>query len=71
MSKQFKKAVRDANLSEEYHFHTLRHSFASILAQRGVSLYVIKELLGHKDFSTTQKYAHLQAGNLAKAVNLL
>ena len=45
ISKKFKKAVRAAGLNDNYHFHSLRHSFASILAQRGVSLYTIKELL--------------------------
>ncbi|MBA4320787.1 MAG: hypothetical protein C0412_20545 [Flavobacterium sp.] len=48
-----------------------RHSFASLLAQKGVSLYVIKELLGHEDLATTQIYSHLQKQNLRDAVNLL
>ena len=71
ISKQFKKAIRKAELSEEIHFHSLRHSFASALVQRGVSLYAVKELLGHENIKTTQIYSHLQKENLMEAVNLL
>lgn len=71
VSKKFKKAVRVAKLDDKIHFHTLRHSFASLLAQKGVSLYIIKELLGHEDLATTQIYSHLQQQNLRDAVNLL
>lgn len=71
LSKHFKKAVRAAEMNDQIHLHTLRHSFASNLIQKGVSLYVIKELLGHEDFKTTQMYSHLQHQNLADAVNLL
>jgi len=71
VSKSFKRAVRAAGLNEAYHFHTLRHSFASNLIQNDVSLYVVKELLGHKDLSTTQIYAHIQNKNLIDAVKKL
>jgi len=71
VSKQFKKAVRLANLNDEIHFHTLRHSFASNLVQRGVNLYVVKELLGHEDIKTTQVYSHLTQDSLSIAVNCL
>ncbi len=71
VSKKFKKVIRSIGFNDGIHFHTLRHSFASNLAQRGVSLYVIKELLGHEDLSTTQIYSHLQKQNLMDAVNLL
>ena len=71
ISKQFKQAVRKSNLNEKIHFHSLRHSFASLLVQKGVSLYIIKELLGHEDLATTQIYSHLQKQNLCDAVNLL
>ena len=71
ISKQFKQAVRKSNLNEKIHFHSLRHSFASLLAQKGVSLYIVKELLGHEDLATTQIYSHLQKQNLCDAVNLL
>jgi len=47
------------------------HSFALALVQRGVSLYVVKELLGHEDLKTTQIYSHLKSENLYNAVNLL
>ncbi|HMN26366.1 MAG TPA: tyrosine-type recombinase/integrase, partial [Ignavibacteriaceae bacterium] len=71
VSKQFKKAVRAANLNDKVHFHSLRHSFASALVQRGISLYAVKELLGHGNIKTTQIYSHLQNQNLMEAVNLL
>ncbi len=71
VSKQFKLAVRETGLDDNIHFHTLRQSFASRLAQKGVSLFVIKELLGHEDIKTTQIYSHLQTQNLEEAVKLL
>ena len=71
VSKQFKKVVREASLSENIHFHTLRHSFASILIQKGASIYAVKELRGHENISTTQIYSHLQQKNLEDAIALL
>ena len=44
---------------EGLRLHDLRHSFASLLLNRGASLEVIGELLGHTQSSTTQRYAHL------------
>ena len=71
VSKQFKKAVRAAKLNDQIHLHTLRHSFASNLVQKGASLYVVKELLGHEDIKTTQIYSHLTQSSLSNAVCLL
>jgi site-specific recombinase XerD len=71
VSKDFKKAVRKSKLDERIHFHTLRHSFASNLVQKGASIYVVKELMGHSDISTTQIYSHLRKENLVDAIRLL
>ena len=68
---KFKASVRTAKLSDSIHFHTLRHSFASNLVQKGVSLYVVKELLGHQNISTTQIYSHLNNSSLVSAIELL
>jgi len=71
VSKKFKSVVRKLNLDERIHFHSLRHSFASSLVQKGVSLYIVKELLGHSDIATTQIYSHLRTQNLFDAINKL
>lgn len=71
VSKIFKKAVRKAKLNDKIHFHTLRHSTASKLVQKGASLYVVKEILGHEDIKTTQIYSHLSKDSIVKAMALL
>ena len=49
-------------------FHTLRHTYASWLAQMGTDLYVVQKLMGHSSFAMTQRYAHLSPETLKKAV---
>ena len=60
--KEFVEVAAAAGLAELTP-HVLRHTFASHLAQRGVSLYKVARWLGHADVRTTQIYAHLAPGD--------
>ncbi len=62
----FEKTVKQLGLNngiedrkDKVVFHTLRHTFASWLAMKGVPIYTISKLMGHKDISMTQRYSHL------------
>lgn len=61
-------AIREAADLPDLRIHDLRHSFASIGAGGGMSLPVIGALLGHKETSTTARYAHLSDNPLRIAV---
>ena len=54
----FEKAVERAGLSD-FHWHDLRHSCASFLAESGASLREIGEVLGHRSVEATRRYSHL------------
>jgi site-specific recombinase XerD len=47
----------------------LRHTFATWLVQKGVSIFEVQKLLGHSDIKVTQIYSHLAASDLHGAVN--
>lgn len=64
----FKKYVRLASLPEDVHFHTLRHTGASMMVENNVPLPFIREILGHSSITTTMIYAHNAASHLRESV---
>lgn len=60
----WKQALSLAGI-ENFRFHDLRHSCASLLAMNGASLLEIAEVLGHKSVTMTQRYSHLCIGHKA------
>jgi integrase len=74
----FMKTVDDLKFNDGYEdarqkltFHSCRHTFGSRLAQQGVPLLTIKELLGHKTIEMTMRYSHLMPDHKREAVRHL
>jgi len=70
VKKGFNAACRRARITD-FHFHDLRHTFASHLVMEGVDLKTVQELLGHKTLQMTLRYSHLASSHKAKAVDVL
>lgn len=68
VSRKFRKAVKEAGLSDDLHLHSPRHTFATWLVQSGVGIYEVRKLMGHSSVAVTQVYAHLALSELHSAV---
>lgn len=72
----FNQAVEEVGLNrniidkrEKIVFHSLRHTFASWLVQKGIDIVIVKDLLGHRCLHVTMRYAHLAPNQRQKAVS--
>ncbi|MFN3154699.1 tyrosine-type recombinase/integrase [Marivita cryptomonadis] len=63
--------VRGEAELNDVRMHDLRHTYASLLINRGVSLYEVQRLLGHSSLQMTQRYAHLEPDLLHRRTELL
>ncbi len=70
VKRSFATACKRAGI-RDFHFHDLRHTFASHLVMAGVDLTTVSRLLGHKSITMTLRYSHLAPEHMSRAVDIL
>ncbi len=70
LRKAFERALQEAEI-DDFHWHDLRHTFASRLVMQGTDLRTVQELMGHRTILMTQRYSHLAPSHLQAAVDAL
>ena len=68
ISRSWRRIAKEAELND-FRLHDLRHNFASAAVNQGMSLALIRGMLGHKSVQTTNRYAHLYSSSLKAAAN--
>jgi integron integrase len=71
LQRQFKNAVRAAGVIPNASVHSLRHSFATHLLEKGYDIRTIQELLGHSNLQTTMIYTHVAGKNILGVISPL
>lgn len=65
-----RRSAKAAGIKRDLDFHCLRHSCASILADKGIPMHIIQRVLRHSSIEVTNRtYSHIQSGALKDAVN--
>lgn len=69
--KIFQAAKEKARINKDVGIHSLRHSFATHLLEKGIDIRYIKDLLGHFSIKTTERYLHVKKETLINIPNVL
>ncbi|MDQ6763458.1 MAG: tyrosine-type recombinase/integrase [Bacteroidota bacterium] len=67
----FQNAKEKAMINKSVGIHSLRHSFATHLLEKGIDIRYIKDLLGHFNIKTTERYLHVKKETLVNIPNVL
>lgn len=67
----FQNAKHKAGIRKEIGIHSLRHSFATHLLDKGTDIRYIKDLLGHFNIKTTERYLHVSRKQLVNIISPL
>lgn len=70
VSTKWTKTLKECNISHKK-FHSIRHTYGSMLLQKGVDIETVAELMGHTAISITQIYMHSETKIKSKSVNKL
>jgi len=71
IQRAFDKVLKDAGIDEDFTFHTLRHTFASVMYRTVRNIRTVQELLGHSRLDTTMVYTHVSEEDKEEAVDIL
>lgn len=69
--REIPKWIEKAGIDRHITFHAFRHTYATLLLQKGANPYVVSKLMGHKDLSTTEIYVHQIKEEKKRTANLL
>lgn len=65
---KIKRFAVAAGIKKDISPHTMRHSFATHLMERGADLRIVQQLLGHESITTTEIYTHISAQQLSDKI---
>ncbi len=66
LQKAVKRAAKRAGIDKRATCHTLRHSFATHMLERGINIRILQELMGHTDLKTTEIYTHVMDRDISR-----